>query len=231
VNRSPVAPEFGRERLVFFSDAVFAIAITLLALDVRVPEIVGTATNEAVAAAVGDLAPRIFAYALSFAVVGLFWLAHWRRYLLIEHVDEGLVLLNIILLGFVALIPFPTALLGEHGDVPISVVVYALILSATGFMGTVTWVYADQKGLIDPDLSRYEVTLGALRGLAVPIVMLASLALLPIASTTTVEATWIAIFPVQSLIRCWARALADRRPAPDEPAPDPPRRPPGSAPG
>jgi uncharacterized membrane protein len=210
VIRSPVAAEFGRERLVFFSDAVFAIAITLLALDIRLPELAGHATNEEVAAAIGALAPRIFAYALSFAVVGLFWLAHWRRYLLIEHVDEGLVLLNIVLLGFVALIPFPTALLGEHGDVPIAVIVYALILSATGFMGTVTWVWADRKRLIDPDLSRYEVVLGALRGLAVPIVMLASLLLLPIANTSIVEATWVAIFPVQSLIRRWARALAER---------------------
>jgi uncharacterized membrane protein len=213
VTRNPVAPEFGRERLVFFSDAVFAIAITLLALDIRIPELAGHATNDDVAMAIGALAPRIFAYALSFAVVGLFWLAHWRRYLLIEHVDEGLVLLNIVLLGFVALIPFPTALLGEHGDVPVAVVVYVLILSATGFMGTVTWVYADRKRLIDPDLSRYEVVLGALRGLAVPIVMLASLFLLPIASTSIVEATWLAIFPVQSLIRRWARALAERPPA------------------
>ena len=212
MSRNPVAPEFGRERLVFFSDAVFAIAITLLALDVRVPDIVGEATNATVGAAIASVAPRIFAYALSFAVVGLFWLAHWRRYLLIEHVDEGLVLLNIILLGFVALIPFPTALLGEHGDVPISVVVYVLILSATGFMGTVTWVYADRNRLIDPDLSRYEVRLGALRGLAVPVVMLASLALLPLVSTSIVETSWLAIFPVQSLIRRFVRARAEAQP-------------------
>ena len=213
MNHIPIAPEFGRERLVFFSDAVFAIAITLLALDVRVPEIVGAATNASVAEAIGAVAPRIFAYALSFAVVGLFWLAHWRRYLLIERVDEPLVLLNIILLGFVALIPFPTALLGEHGDVPIAVVVYVLILSATGVMGTVTWLYANRRGLINRDLSRYEVRLGALRGLAVPVVMLASLALLPIASTSLVETSWLAIFPVQALIRRWVRHLDEAPPA------------------
>jgi uncharacterized membrane protein len=69
---------FGLERLVFFSDAVFAIAITLLALDIRVPELAGTVTNDGLAAAIAALGPRIFAYVLSFAVVGLFWLAHWR---------------------------------------------------------------------------------------------------------------------------------------------------------
>ena len=219
MRRSPVAPEFGRERLVFFSDAVFAIAITLLALDVRVPEITGEATNGSVAAALGSIAPRIFAYALSFAVVGLFWLAHWRRYLLIEHVDEGLVLLNILLLGFVALIPFPTALLGEHGDVPFAVVVYVLIISATGVMGPVSWIYADRKGLIDPGLSRTEVMLGAMRGLAVPFVMLASLVLLPFFSTAFVQASWLLIFPVQTLIRRWVRSR-------DEPPPEAP--PPGA---
>jgi uncharacterized membrane protein len=214
--RSPVAPEFGRERLVFFSDAVFAIAITLLALDVRVPDIAGQASNSDVAAAIGSVAPRIFAYVLSFAVVGLFWLAHWRRYLLIEHVDEGLVLLNIILLGFVALIPFPTALLGEHGDVPIAIVVYVVILSATGIMGPVTWIYADRKRLIDPNLRRSEITLGAMRGLAVPFVMLASLVLLPFVSTTVVQLTWLAIFPVQAVIRRWVRRAAE---PPEAPAP------------
>jgi uncharacterized membrane protein len=217
VIRHPVAPEFGRERLVFFSDAVFAIAITLLALDIRIPELAGHATNVDVAAAVGALAPRIFAYALSFAVVGLFWLAHWRRYLLIEHVDEGLVLLNILLLGFVALIPFPTALLGEHGDVPFAVLVYVVIVSATGLMGPISWIYADRKGLIDPDLGRSEVLLGAMRGLAVPFVMLASLVLLPFASTAVVQASWLLIFPVQALIRRWVRARAE--PAPDDPRP------------
>jgi len=217
MTRSPVAPEFGRERLVFFSDAVFAIAITLLALDVRVPDIAGEATNGTVAPALGSIAPRIFTYALSFAVVGLFWLAHWRRYLLIEHVDEGLVLLNILLLGFVALIPFPTALLGEHGDVPFAVVVYVLIISATGVMGPVSWIYADRKGMIDPGLSRTEVMLGAMRGLAVPFVMLASLVLLPFFSTALVQASWLLIFPVQALIRRWVRSR-DETP-PEAPAP------------
>jgi uncharacterized membrane protein len=217
VTGDPVAPEFGRERLVFFSDAVFAIAITLLALDVRVPEIVGEATNASVAAALGSIAPRIFTYALSFAVVGLFWLAHWRRYLLIERVDEGLVLLNILLLGLVALIPFPTALLGEHGDVPFAVVVYVLIISATGVMGPVSWIYADRKGLIDPGLGRTEIMLGAMRGLAVPFVMLASLVLLPFASTAAVQASWLLIFPVQALIRRWVRARGE--PVPEEARP------------
>jgi uncharacterized membrane protein len=194
-----VAPEFGRERLVFFSDAVFAIAITLLALDIRIPELVGVVTNATLAEAIGELGPRLFAYALSFAVVGLFWLAHWRRYLLVEHVDETLVFLNLILLGFIALIPFPTAILGEHGDLAVSVVLYVVILSGAGLMGTATWLYAASRNLIAPDVPREAVLVGALRGLAIPVVFLASLALLPF-GTSVVEAAWLLTFPIQALV-------------------------------
>jgi len=76
----------------------------------------------------------------------------------------------------------------------------------------VSWIYADRKGLIDPGLSRTEVMLGAMRGLAVPFVMLASLVLLPFFSTAFVQASWFLIFPVQTLIRRWVRSR-------DEPPP------------
>ena len=58
--------------------------------------------------ALGELWPRVFAYALSFSVIGIYWLAHWRRYLLILTTYEGLARLNLLLLGLVAFIPFPT---------------------------------------------------------------------------------------------------------------------------
>ena len=105
---------FGLERLVFFSDAVFAIAITLLVIDLRLPDLGDHVSNQQLSAALGALVPRIFAYALSFWVIGLYWLAHWRRYQYIERVDETLIALNLLLLGLVAFMPFPTALVGEY---------------------------------------------------------------------------------------------------------------------
>ena len=104
------------ERVVFFSDAVYAIAITLLVIDLRVPDLPGDASTQAIADALLQLAPRFYAFALSFAVIGVYWLTHWRRFQLIERVNQRLVVINLLLLGSIVFIPFPTALIAEFGD-------------------------------------------------------------------------------------------------------------------
>ena len=194
--------DLGLERIVFLSDGLFAIAMTVLVIDLRVPDLPIGATSDQIAASLGQLLPRLFAYALSFAIISFYWLAHWRRFKLIERADERLAYLNLLLLGFIALIPFPTALIGEHGDTPIAVGVYVATLSAAGIAGFLSWVYAMRAGLLKPDAPQDLVHSGALRGLAVPLVMLGSLLLLllPSASTYLVEASWLLIFPVQLLI-------------------------------
>lgn len=200
--------EPGLERLVFFSDAVFAIAITLLVVDLRVPEMAGQVSDARLADAVAKLSPRIFAYGLSFAVIGLYWLTHWRRFAMIARLDERMVLLNLLLLAFVAFIPFPTSLIGEYGDHDLAVVIYAGTLALSGLVGTGSWLYAARAGLLRPDVSPDEVRLGALRGMAVPVVMLVSLAILPFTGPGPVELVWLAIFPAQSLIAYWLRRAA-----------------------
>jgi uncharacterized membrane protein len=204
--------EPGLERLVFFSDAVFAIAITLLVVDLRVPEMAGRVTDARLADAVAELSPRIFAYALSFAVIGLYWLTHWRRFSMIDHLDERMVLLNLLLLAFVAFIPFPTSLIGEYGDHDLAVVIYASTLGLSGLVGTASWLYAARANLLRPRVSRNEVRLGALRGIAVPLVMLGSLAILPLTGPGAVEVTWLAIFPAQWLIARWLHRTARGQP-------------------
>jgi uncharacterized membrane protein len=197
--------DLGRDRLLAFSDAIFAFAITLLALDVRLPDLPDSTTNAQLIDALIQLGPKIGAYAVTFAVVGLFWLAHWRRFQFIARVDEPLLLVNLVLLGFVALLPFPTAVLGTHGDLPAATVLYVVNLSIVGLLGTASWLVAVRRGLVRPDVTRSDELLGLLRGVPVPIVMLASLALLRF-GTTVVELSWLLIFPVQSLIRRWVQS-------------------------
>src|SRR4051794_4423800 len=90
-------PGLDFERLLFFSDAVFAIAITLLIIDIRLPALPSDATEQDVIDAIRAMLPSLFAYALSFATIGLYWLAHWRRYRYVSGVDERLVALNLLL--------------------------------------------------------------------------------------------------------------------------------------
>lgn len=201
----PEARDAGLERILFLSDGVFAIAITLLVIDLRLPDLAAGASAAAFTEALLELGPKVVAYLLSFAVIGLYWLAHWRRYHFIERADGRLALVNLLLLGAVALIPFPTALLGEHGDRPIVIVIYAVTLSLAGLLGTTTWLYAVRAGLASPGLSSTFVRSAALRGLSVPLVMLGSLLFLPVLGPDGVTLSWILIFPLQVLI---SRGLA-----------------------
>jgi uncharacterized membrane protein len=189
--------DLGVERVVFLSDGLFAIALTLLVIDLRLPDLPASAGAVEISNAIADLAPRVFAYALSFTIIAFYWMAHLRRFKLIGRANAGLAYLNLLFLGFIALIPFPTALIGEHGDLPIAVVIYAGTLSAAGLAGFLCWVYALRADLVAPDAPRDAVRSGALRGLAAPVVMLSSLLLLPIASTYVVELVWLLILPVQ----------------------------------
>jgi uncharacterized membrane protein len=175
---------------------VFAIAITLLVIDLRVPSLGRELSDPELTAALGELRMRVFAYVLSFIVIGVYWHAHWRGFRELRRVDERLVLMNLALLGAVAFIPFPTALIGEYGDRAIAVVIYAVSLSIAGILSPLQWLYAQRAGLVPPEAPRVR-RMGAIRALLLPGAMLASLLLLPFVPTVVVEATWFAVVPLQ----------------------------------
>jgi TMEM175 potassium channel family protein len=193
----PEDPGLDLERVVFFSDAVFAIAITLLVLELRIPDLPEHAGTDEIVTAIGITMPRIFAWVLSFATIGLYWLAHWRRFRFIDRIDERMAAINLLLLGLIAFVPFPTALIGEHGDQAVVVILYAVSLSAAGVVGPLSWLYAWRAGLVRSDVPAETVRLGALRGFSVPVVMLGSLVLLPLVGPSGVELLWLLIIPVQ----------------------------------
>jgi len=213
--------ELGFERLVFFSDAVFAIAITLLIIEVRLPAVPEHATDADILNALRDTLPSVFAYALSFATIGLYWMAHWRRWRYIARVNERLLALNLVLLGLVAFIPFPTAMIGEHGDLVSVVVIYAVALSAAGVAGPLTWLYAWRAGLAVPGVSARYALLTASRGFSVPVVLLGSLVFLPIVGTTGVELMWLLIAPVQMLLNRFVHGRTTGGRGEGDPSPSP----------
>lgn len=114
---------FDVERLVFFSDAVFAIAITLLVIELGVPE--GLPDDAALQAALVELLPSLFSFFLSFAVIALYWLSHHRLVRVLERSHPLLIGLNFVLLGSIAFLPFASGVLGHHGDLPTAVILYA----------------------------------------------------------------------------------------------------------
>jgi uncharacterized membrane protein len=106
--------EHALERLVFFSDAVFAIAITLLVIELHAPELPRGSADGAHWAALGHLIPSFFGFGLSFVVIGRFWIGHHRAFSLTQSYNDHLLGPNLALLGVIAFLPFATAYLSAN---------------------------------------------------------------------------------------------------------------------
>jgi uncharacterized membrane protein len=191
---------FGLERLVFFSDAVMAIAITLLVIDVRLPVITEPATSEAILAAFRDVVPDLFAFTISFVVIAAFWLGHYRAFRWIARLDGRLIGINFVFLFLIALLPFPTSVVASHGAKTASVVFYAAIVMAGGLASSLLWIYP----MLITDLGVASVTREiarrvAWRTLAVPVVFALSI---PVAfvNPTLAELLWVLAIPAQAVI-------------------------------
>ncbi|HEX5928467.1 MAG TPA: TMEM175 family protein [Solirubrobacterales bacterium] len=127
-------------RIVAFSDGVFAIAITLLVLAINVPDHL---QDERLADALWGQRSDFLAYALSFAVIGRFWLIHHRFFGEVTAFNGRLLALNIFYLAWIALIPFSSEVLGDHGGEAAAIVLYAANLSAVVL--TSFWMQASAR--------------------------------------------------------------------------------------
>jgi uncharacterized membrane protein len=174
----PRAQSLAFERLVFFSDAVIAIAITLLVIDLRLPETVPLAGWRDLAAALGQLLPRLVSMLVSFVVIGSLWLSHHRFFRLVQSFDTGLLLLNLVFLLFVASLPFPTGLVGRYSTIPGAEALYAAWVAAAGLAKLGMWLHAARgRRLVREDLGDREIALATLRFAVPGAVFLASIPL------------------------------------------------------
>jgi uncharacterized membrane protein len=125
-------------RVLTFSDGVFAIAILLLLIDVKLPAGVSAAS---LGAALRSLWPNYLAFFISFVVIGLYWTAHVRLFRDIVRYDWGLIWLNLLYLLFIVIIPFSTSVLSIH-FARLSVIMYAATIAAAGYSNTIVRVYS-----------------------------------------------------------------------------------------
>jgi len=142
-----VAERGSAGRLEAFSDGVFAIAITLLILEVRVDQ----APEESLAAALHHALPEIGAFAASFIQIGIMWANHHALFRLIDRVDQLLLLLNLLLLGCVSFLPLPTRLVAEHTsgvDARTAALLYGGTLTACAVGFNLVWHRAVRANLL-----------------------------------------------------------------------------------
>lgn len=190
----------GLERLIFFSDAVFAIAITLLALEIRLPSDANELSNAALLQSLFVIWPKYLSYVISFLVIGAFWLGHHRRFLYIERYDRSLLILNLLLLMAVAFIPFPTSIISDNGGL-VATIFYASAIVVAGLLAAVVWWYASHRNrLINADLGAHERRRERLQTLAMPGVFLVSIAL-AFVNDDLAKASWGLILIIALLIR------------------------------
>ena len=139
----------GTDRIQFFSDAVFAIAMTLLVLDIRLPPV---ADDSQLLGALLNLWPEYFAYVLSFLIIAIRWFSHHRTFRVIERYDTRLIWINLLLLLIIAFVPFPTSLLSEYGPETPVVVLYAATVSALSLVQWWIWAHARRAGLLGSNI-------------------------------------------------------------------------------
>ncbi|WP_347156933.1 TMEM175 family protein [Pontibacter chitinilyticus] len=139
--------EFQVERLVFFSDAVFAIAITLLIIEIKVPELEGVLpTEQHFVEALASLFPKFLGFVLSFFIIGLYWFIHHRMFGYVINYNRGLIMLNLLFLFSIVLMPFSTAVYSDYSSPEYiglisPYVVYVFNICLTGVLNYLLWSY------------------------------------------------------------------------------------------
>ncbi|MBX7042780.1 MAG: TMEM175 family protein [Ignavibacteria bacterium] len=161
-------------RIEAFSDGVFAIVVTLLVLEIKVPHFESGATNTEMIRELLHLLPKFIGFVLSFVIVAIFWVNHHQLFHSLERSDRKLLWLNNLLLLWMSFIPFPTALLGEYPLQPVSVFVYGAVLLLASVSFNLMLRHAVKSGLFDESISKEVLSKSIRRGMIGPLVYLAS---------------------------------------------------------
>src|SRR5262249_41119148 len=161
--------------LLFLSDGVFAIAMTLLVFALLPPELIaGSATD--LPALLWDMRPRLLSFIISFLVVATYWTSHQRIFQYVVRTDGPLTWLNLLFLLCIAFQPVPTAVLGAYTLQPTTVVLYATTLAITGLVNLSMWLYATTNHrMVRPDLSPRLIRHHMLRAASAPAVVVVSI--------------------------------------------------------
>jgi uncharacterized membrane protein len=196
-------------RIEYFTDAVIAIAMTLLVLDIKLPKL---GHDESIFHALGRSWEQFFAYALSFLIIALNWVFHHRRFRAIVRYDTILIWINLAFLLFIAIVPFPTSLLAEVGTSADTIALYVGTLAVIGLLGAACWWYAHRAGLMSTTIDRslYVYILGS--NLISPVVFVLAIPFAYALQALRIDTSWALWFLLLNWVgaRVWDR-LRGRR--------------------
>jgi uncharacterized membrane protein len=207
-NHSP-EESLGLERIIFFSDAVMAIAITLLAIDIRVPEIEPSLAMTELPTQLAAITPNLLTFFISFIVIGIYWISHHRYFSYIKRYDTRLMLLNLMFLFFIACMPFVASLLGRFTAVPIALIIYTLAVAALGYSMALIWGYASKNHrLIEPALDANTIRMINIRLFVAPLMFLIAVPFAYISPFAVITVWWLSPVMVVLATRLLTRKQA-----------------------
>jgi len=119
------------DRLVFLTDGVIAIIITILVLDIRVPEL---GSGQSLADSLAEARPTFVSFVISFLLVGMFWTMHRQTFGQVRYVDHNAIWINLLLLLFLSLVPFASSALGEYSSEPAALHLYGIVMIAASLL-------------------------------------------------------------------------------------------------
>ena len=168
--------EFQLERLILFSDAVFAIAITLLVIEIKIPEIHEEPVTEyKVLHKLAELIPKFIGFLVSFLLIGQYWIVHHRMFSFVVNFSGRLIWLNILFLLAVALMPFSTGFYSEYvlKNIFTPVIFYTANIALLGIINFFMWQYiSNAKNKISENLTPALAKYFSLRALTVPVIFI-----------------------------------------------------------
>jgi uncharacterized membrane protein len=208
------------ERVRAFADAVFAIAITLLALEIRVPEDLPSAE---LGHALEETLPSVAGYLLSFAVVGALWIAHHRLFRAAEQLDGPLMYLDLALMALVAALPFPTQLITRYHSNPFATSLYAGTITLSTLLITVMALWLRSRPALRSPGVPYELIAKPLRSAVGVAVIFGSSLPVALISPDAAEYWWIGMGIPVRLYNAWRQSRAAKHAAampPSDPTAD-----------
>ena len=193
--------EFQIERMILFSDAVFAIAITLMAIEIKVPVLEHDVTDHALLKALGHLIFKFAGFLISFFIIGLYWTVHHRMFSFVENYNGKLLWLNLFFLLSIVTMPFSSGIYGEYShkiEMVVPYAFYVLNICFTGYLNYRLWKYIGNpknkmaSHMLTPGL----LSLSIKRSLVTPVIFFLSLLLTLFVSVTIWAAVIARYFPM-----------------------------------
>jgi uncharacterized membrane protein len=183
-------------RITAFTDGVMAVAITLLVLNIEVP----TVPDSELASSLDELITPLGAYALSFALVGRFWIIHHRLFEMVQRFDGPLMAMNLLFLALIALVPFSTNLLSDYSEVPEAAAVFGATIGLASLTNWGMAVYTRRRAFVPRHGEHLVQPFGSRLGLVFSFMFFVSM---PVAyvSTTLAMALWVSAIFVRYPLR------------------------------